>query len=129
MIIYVDDCLMIGSKEMVEHKLGELKKIFSMKHKEGVDEFIGCTIKRKENQLHLSQPALIRKLMNDFKDTIDKQKIYSTPAAAGVHVLRSDDMETKLNEKEQKQYRSTVGSFLYLLKHSRPDLSNIVREL
>ena len=122
MIIYVDDCLMIGSKEMVEHKLGELKKIFSMKHKEGVDEFIGCTIKRKENQLHLSQPALIRKLMNDFKDTIDKQKIYSTPAAAGVHVLRSDDMETKLNEKEQKQYRSAVGSLLYLLKHSRPDL-------
>ena len=33
----------------------------------------------------------------------------------------SDDM--------QKKYQSGAGSLLYLIKHSRPDLSNIVREL
>ena len=30
---------------------------------------------------------------------------------------------------EQTEYRAGVGSLLYLLKHSRPDLSNCVREL
>ena len=37
--------------------------------------------------------------------------------------------EEKLMEEEQKIYQSGVGSLLYLLKHSRPDLSNSVREL
>jgi hypothetical protein len=42
--------------------------------------------------------------------------------------LKPDD-ETKLNVTMQKLYQSGVGSLLYLLKHSRPELSNSIREL
>ena len=35
----------------------------------------------------------------------------------------------KLSYDLQKRYRSGVGSLLYILKHSRPELSNAVREL
>ena len=39
-----------------------------------------------------------------------------------------DDAE-KLNEREMGEYRSIVGSLMYLVKFQRPELSNYVREL
>ena len=48
---------------------------------------------------------------------------------AGQVILRPHEEDEKLSEKEQTEYRSGVGMLLYLLKHSRPDLSNSVREL
>ena len=94
-----------------------------------MDDFIGCKIEKQGNEIHLSQPDLIHKLMKSFKQELIKQRNYTTPAATGVHVLRSNEIETKLSTEEQKKYRSAVGSLLYLLKHWRPDLSNVVREL
>ena len=36
---------------------------------------------------------------------------------------------SKVDEKTQAMYRSGVGTLLYLTKHSRPDITNPVREL
>ena len=55
--------------------------------------------------------------------------MFDTPAAPGIHVIRPLSEEEKLGTEEQTEYRSGVGSLLYLLKHSRPDLSNSVCEL
>jgi hypothetical protein len=38
-------------------------------------------------------------------------------------------IEIKLEEEQQKFYRRGIGSLLYLVKHSRPDLLNCTREL
>ena len=43
--------------------------------------------------------------------------------------MRPMSEEEKLTDEEQASYQSGVGSLFYLLKHSRPDLSNSVREL
>ena len=67
--------------------------------------------------------------MKKFGDDMMKMKEYETPASQGTHVMRPLSEEEKLSEAEQKMYRSGVGSLLYLLKPSRPDLSNSVREL
>ena len=48
-----------------------------------------------------------------------------TPVFIGGKV---DDI-TKVDEKTQSMYRSGVGTLLYLTKHSRPDITNPVREL
>ena len=58
-----------------------------------------------------------------------KMKEYETPASQGTHVMRPLSEEETLTEAEKKIYQWGVGSLLYLLKHSRPDLSNSVREL
>ena len=34
-----------------------------------------------------------------------------------------------ITKEEQKLYRSGTGKLLYLVKHSRPDIANAVREL
>lgn len=46
------------------------------------------------------------------------------------HVIRPEiDDPTILNETEQTRYQSGVGSLLYIINHSRQDLSNSVHEL
>ena len=46
------------------------------------------------------------------------------------HVIRLEiDDEDVLNAEEQTRYQSGVGSLLYIIKQSRPDLYNAVREL
>ena len=47
------------------------------------------------------------------------------PGFIGVNV----DDNSKMDEKTQSMYRSGMGTLLYLTKHSRPDITNAVREL
>jgi hypothetical protein len=43
--------------------------------------------------------------------------------------MRPEKGDNVLSPKDQTKYRSGVGMLLYLVKHSRPDISNAVREL
>jgi hypothetical protein len=45
-----------------------------------------------------------------------------------VEVMDSKDEETKLLRSDQEVFRFGLGSLLQLLKHSRPDISDCVRE-
>ena len=47
----------------------------------------------------------------------------------GFHVVRPTTETSKIDDKTQKLFRSGVGMLLYLVKHSRPDLSNCTGEL
>ena len=47
-----------------------------------------------------------------------------------IKVIRtSDDSQDLLTTQKQVRYQSGVGLLLYIVKHSRPDLNNSVREL
>jgi hypothetical protein len=57
-------------------------------------------------------------------------RIYSTPGEPNKTLLRSKENDDNLLDgKQQFTYRSGTGKLLYLLKHSRPEISNAVREL
>ena len=48
----------------------------------------------------------------------------------GDHVIRPEcDKDLDLTFDDFKNYQSGVGLLLYIVRHSRPDLSNCVREL
>ena len=51
-----------------------------------------------------------------------------TPGKPGFIGGKVDDI-SKVDEKTQSMYRSGVGTMLYLTKHSRLDITNLVREL
>ena len=51
------------------------------------------------------------------------------PMATHAKINRPTEEEETLNELKQKTYQSGVGTMLYLVKHSRPDLENILRDL
>jgi hypothetical protein len=52
---------------------------------------------------------------------------YKTPGTPGGSILRNPT--STIDARKQKIYRSGVGMLLYLVKHSRPDIANAVREL
>ena len=52
-----------------------------------------------------------------------------TPGTPIFTARKLEHEEDKVNAKEHETYRSGVGTLLYLTKHSRPDISNPVREL
>ena len=126
--IYVDDCIMIGDEMAIKNMVNDVKKHFDITTEEAKD-FIGCTIERKDDEIHLHQPDLIKRLLRTFENDLKSMKDYDTPASSGYKVVRPQTEEEKLGDEDQKKYRSGVGSLLYLVKHTRPDLSNIVREL
>jgi len=129
LIIYVDDCFVVGDKLAVQTALNDVQKVFNITRSDNIEDFIGCHIKRSGDKVLLSQPDLIKKMLDKFEDHIEKLKDYDTPAGASTHVRRCITDEEALDDEEQQNFRSGVGSLLHLLKHSRPDLSNSVREL
>ena len=129
LIVYVDDCFVVGDKVAVKRALDEIQGVFNITRSDNIEDFIGCNIKRDGNKILLSQPDLIKKMIEKFESKIKGMKEYETPAPASSHVVRCTEEEVGLSEEEQQNFRSGVGSLLYLLKHSRPELSNSVREL
>mgnify|MGYP002812946830 CR=1 FL=1 len=77
----------------------------------------------------LGQPHLIKNLENKFGDLVKTIQKYRTPWTPGQGVLRPKEGDERITEEEQTTDRSGVGMLLYLVKHSRPDISNAVREL
>ncbi len=44
-------------------------------------------------------------------------------------MIPAENEEQRLSKEKQSRYNSGVGVVLYLVKHSRPEISNSVREL
>ena len=71
----------------------------------------------------------MRKLIETFGKLLKVKRSTNTPGTPRkVQQTAKADVE-KLNDLEHHTYRSGVGSLMYLLKHSRPELSNPMREL
>jgi hypothetical protein len=94
-----------------------------------LEDYVGCKIDidRKEKKMTISQPVLVQSLFDEFGD-IPQGRMVLTPAPPG-QVLMKGDKTTLLDTAKHKRYRSGVGKLMYLAKHTRPDISNAVRDL
>ena len=68
-------------------------------------------------------------MLRSVEDMIKKVRTFATPGAPGKGIEKLKEGEEQMSEKQQETYRSIVVTLLYLTKHSRPDISNSVREL
>lgn len=128
--VYVDDCLFIGDKKAVKAAKETVKSKFEVRELGAIDEYIGCNIKHLKNKrFKLEQPDMINKIEKQFGEDVQSMKPVETPMGPGIGIQRPTEEDKKLSKEEQTRYRSAVGMLLYLVKHSRPDLSNAVREL
>lgn len=75
----------------------------------------------------MSQLDIIEDLIKEFDDELEKCKPIEMPMTMGVKIKRDATDETKMTEEKQTKFRSVIGTLLYLVKHSRPDISNAVR--
>jgi hypothetical protein len=72
---------------------------------------------------------LIKHLKQAFGDMVKDVREYTTPAAPKTSIMRPQEGDPLISAESQKTFRSGVGMLLYLVKHSRPYISNAVREL
>ncbi len=127
--LYVDDFLLVGDNDAITEVIQEIKAAYTVKELGPVEEYVGCTIKFMGERALITQPDLIKKLKKNFGDIINGLTSYKTPGPPGEGVVRPSGSDDLITDDEQKIFRSGVGSLLYLMKHSRPDISNAIREL
>jgi hypothetical protein len=91
-----------------------------------LNEYVGFKIDRNEDSVKFTQPVLIQSYEDEFD--LNKTRQVFTPAEQG-KVLMKYDKGTELGGKEQTKYRSGVGKRLHMMRWSRPENYNAVREL
>ena len=129
---YVDDLLLIcESMEEIEIVKQNLKASFEMKDLGPVQRLLGMQIKRdrKRRLITLSQSEYIKETLEKFKMT--NAKSVATPIEVGGQLNK--DMCPKTNEDvlemSRVPYRSAVGSVMFLMTYTRPDIAFAVGQV
>ena len=95
---------------------------------EYISEYIGCNFVVKHEEIIIHQRKMIEKLYRNFQYELKSLKKKNIPMTQGDHVIRPEcDKDLYLTFDDFMNYQSVVGLFLYIVRHSRPDLSNFLR--
>jgi hypothetical protein len=88
-----------------------------------LEDYLGCEIKRSDKGFCIGQKRIIEELVGRLSQFLSGRD-FKAPSPGGYGVMRpSEDSMDCLGNEEQMLYRSAVGSLLFLVKHSRPDLA------
>ena len=127
-ISYVDDCLNVGHPKDVEEARDRMLQEFDCDDIGKFEECIGCKIdiNREERSLRITQPTLIQSFEDEFGAKASDGM--STPAIPG-SVLKIEEGDKALEGEQLTKHRSGVGKLLHLVKWSRPEIKNVIRDL
>jgi hypothetical protein len=89
-------------------------------------EYIGRKIDRDKNSMKLTRPVLMQSFEDEFD--LSNAKPCITPGESR-KTLYSGEHEELVDATMQTKFRSGVGKLLHLMKWSRPEVMNSVREL
>jgi hypothetical protein len=120
--VYVDDILVMGqSKFEISKFKGEVGKKFKVNDLGPVHYIIGLEIKRdrKNRTLTMSQTKYIKDMLNRFN--MKDAKPISTPADP-TNIISKDGKSLK----ECIPYQEAIGSLIYCMVCTRPDIAYIV---
>ena len=129
LLLYVDDMLIIGHDvRKIEKLKEELSKSFAMKDLGPAKQILGMKISRdrKNGKLWLSQEAYVEKVLERFN--MSKAKAVCSPLA-GHFKLSSKQCPTSEKDKQEMTsipYSSAVGSLMYAMVCTRPDIAHAV---
>ncbi|SLM35049.1 gag-pol polyprotein [Lasallia pustulata] len=122
--VYVDDILLIGGDRTdIAHVKTALKRRFDMTDMGPVSHYLGMTIirNRPSRTLWLSQAAYIEKIINDAGLT--DAHVTQTPMA---DTLDATPYGHKATADEIRKYQRDVGSLMYAMLCTRPDIAYAV---
>ncbi|GJW71982.1 putative RNA-directed DNA polymerase [Tanacetum coccineum] len=106
----------------------DLSKSFAMKDLEPAKQILGIRIFRDRGakKLHISQEQYIEKVLRRFN--MDKAKVVSSPLTPNFKLTDKDCPSSKKNieKMDRVPYASAVGSLMYAMVCTRPDLAHAV---
>ncbi|PIK35794.1 hypothetical protein BSL78_27381 [Apostichopus japonicus] len=120
-IIWVDDLIMAASDTHLLNQFKEvMQKKFRMKDLGKISYFLGIHFEQKEGEIKMSQDKYISKMLERFGMVNCKPR--STPCEQKLEYNSSEAVDPK-------NYREIVGSLIYAMTCTRPDLSWVVSRL
>ena len=127
-ISWVNDCLVAGNKKNVLHAKSEMMSRFNWDKVGVLNKYKGCKLdwNKKQGTMKVTQPVLLQSLKDEFGISEEQQP--TKPAEPGSILSMEEDTEV-MKESDQKTYWSGIGKLLLMMKWSRPEISNAVREL
>ncbi|KAJ9561120.1 hypothetical protein OSB04_006280 [Centaurea solstitialis] len=121
--LYVNDMLIIGSDDkMIRSTKDMLKSKFDMKDMGLADVILGIKITRTQNGLVLSQTHYVDKILEKFNQ--GDTSIARTPIDTSQHLSKN-----RGDSVAQVEYSRIIGSLMYLMSCTRPDLAYAVSRL
>jgi transposase InsO family protein len=129
LLLYVDDMLIVGKNTgRIAQLKRELSKSFAMKDLGPAKQILGIRITRDRGakKLHMSQEQYIEKVLRRFN--MDKAKVVSSPLTTNFKLTEADCPSSKedVEEMDRVPYASAVGSLMYAMVCTRPDIAHAV---
>ena len=121
--LYVDDMLIMGSNnEVIKTTKKMFNNKFNMKDLGVVDVILGIKISKTSNGLILSQSHYIEKILKKFKQ--DDSSPTRTPIDVNLHLSKNNGKSIS-----QQEYAQAIGSLMYVMNCTRPDIAYTVSKL
>ena len=121
--LYVDDILIMGSNnEIIKTTKEMFNNKFDMKDLGVADVILGIKIFKTSDGLILSQSHYIEKILKKFKENdISPMR---TPVDVNLHLSKNNDKCLS-----QQEYAQEIGSLMYVMNRTRPDIAYAVSKL
>ncbi|KAL4582349.1 hypothetical protein LXL04_006896 [Taraxacum kok-saghyz] len=128
-LLYVDDMLIVGQDAtMIDNLKKDLSKFFDMKDLGPAQQILGMKITRdrKARKLFLSQEEYVERVIKRFN--MENAKPVGTPLANHFKLSKRNCPSSKKEKEEMKgvPYTSAVGSLMYVMVCTRPDIAQAV---
>lgn len=121
--LYVDDMLIFGTNlVVVEEAKCFLSSAFDMKDMGEADVILGIKLEKTEHGFLLSQSHYVDKVLKRFN--CDELSISKSPYDMSVHLKKNLGSPVS-----QSEYAKIIGSVMYLMNCTRPDIAYVVSRL
>ena len=132
LVLYVDDMLLVGNdKEIIQDLNTQLSSKFDMKDLGAANYILGMEIKRdrEKRKLSLNQRKYVEKILQRFN--MQDSKSAKVPIPVGVKLSTKQYPKTQEEEDDTSvvPYVSAIGSMMYAMVYTRPDIAHAVGEL
>jgi len=127
--IWVDDILIAGKDARNIAKVKkQLAGEFSMKDLGPISHFLGMRVTRTaDGDVSIDQSTYVKDILARFG--MEDSKAVSTPLATGTKLIKIDANSAKPDFDIQPLYQSIVGSLMYAMLCTRPDMAFAVQQL
>ena len=126
LMMYVDDFIIGGpTDQAIDDAIELIKDNADVEDKGDISDYVGVHVEKLDNNtLKLSQPHLIKSILDDLRIELISKSV-ETPALSGV-ILHAD-LFGEPHDNHFK-YRSIIGKLNYLAKSTRPDIEYAVHQ-
>ena len=124
LLVWVDDIILVSTSDgLMDEIKNSLKNNFNMKDLGPLSSFLGIRFNQNENEITMDQSQYLANVLNKYG--MESCKARSTPCELKPSAYDNGDDDIC----DESKYREIVGTLVYAMTCTRPDLCFIVTKL